>query len=93
MCIILTYGDRCSRAQRFPGANEFSRVVGRAEHAGEITIITNHGRRVAAVVPVDVLDALERLEDEALTNLAPRALAEPGEPIPHDQVLAELGLA
>jgi hypothetical protein len=47
---------------------------------------------VAAVVPVEAAEALERLEDEAPVRMAREANAEPGTPIPHDQVLAELDL-
>jgi prevent-host-death family protein len=70
----------------------FADVIGRAQHAGTVTYITHHGRRVAAVVPVEAAEALERLEDEALVRMAREANAEPGTPIPHDQVLAELDL-
>lgn len=71
---------------------KFSEVVGRAQHAGTATYITSHGRRVAAIVPVEALEALERLEDEALSAMAREAKADPGPPIPHSEVLAELGL-
>ncbi|MEW5826492.1 MAG: type II toxin-antitoxin system Phd/YefM family antitoxin, partial [Candidatus Bipolaricaulota bacterium] len=30
----------------------FADLIGRAQHAGATTYITNHGRRVAAIVPV-----------------------------------------
>lgn len=70
----------------------FARVIGQAEHAGVTTYITSHGRRVAAIVPVEAAEALERLEDEALVAMARKALDEPGEPVTHDEVLAELGL-
>jgi prevent-host-death family protein len=72
--------------------NGFARVIGQAEHAGTVTYITNHGRRVAAVVPVEAVEALERLEDEALSAMARKALAEPGEAVSHDEVLAQLDL-
>lgn len=71
---------------------KFSEVVGRAQHAGTATYITSHGRRVAAVVPVEALEALERLEDEALSMMAREAKADPGPSVPHSEVLAELGL-
>ncbi|WP_075312786.1 MULTISPECIES: type II toxin-antitoxin system Phd/YefM family antitoxin [unclassified Pseudonocardia] len=53
----------------------FSDVVGAAQHAGVATAITRGGRRVAAVVPVDVLDLLDELEDRALSRLAAEVIA------------------
>jgi prevent-host-death family protein len=72
--------------------NTFSVVIGRARHAGTTTYITSHGRRVAAIVPMEAAAALERLEEEALVALAKESLAEPGAPTPHDVVMARLGL-
>lgn len=31
----------------------FGDLIGRAEYGGQITYITRHGRRVAAIVPLD----------------------------------------
>lgn len=72
--------------------NAFSEVVGRAHHAGVTTYITSHGRRVAAIVPVEAAETLERLEDAALAEMAKAALNEPGAPIPHEVVMERLGL-
>lgn len=53
---------------------EIADVVGRAEHGGQRTVLTRHGRAVAAVVPVadlerlrelDAAAALERVRDDA----------------------------
>lgn len=41
---------------------DFADVLRRAE-AGELTVVTRDGRPAAAVVPLDVLDALDALED------------------------------
>jgi len=72
--------------------NRLAEVV---EHAGtgEITYLTRHGRRVAAIVPVDDAEALERAEDVYLSRLAAQAEAEGGDPIPMADLLVELGLA
>lgn len=72
--------------------SQFSAVVGRAQHAGTVTYVTSHGRRVAAVVPVEAAEALERLEDAELSRMANAVLAEPGAPVPHHEVMAELDL-
>ncbi|HEX2289428.1 MAG TPA: type II toxin-antitoxin system Phd/YefM family antitoxin, partial [Pseudonocardiaceae bacterium] len=50
-------------------------VVAKAEHAHERTILTRHGRAVAAVIPIDDLRALEAAEDEADLLAAREALA------------------
>ncbi|NED92857.1 type II toxin-antitoxin system prevent-host-death family antitoxin [Streptomyces sp. SID11233] len=38
-------------------------VIDRAE-AGKTTVVTRNGKRVAALVPIDVLDALDAAADE-----------------------------
>ncbi|MFI6089333.1 type II toxin-antitoxin system Phd/YefM family antitoxin [Streptomyces sp. NPDC051218] len=38
-------------------------VVDKAE-AGEVTVLTRNGKRVAALVPIEVLDALDEASDE-----------------------------
>jgi len=72
--------------------SDFADVIGRAQHAGVTTYITHHGRRVAAVVPVEAAEALERLEDRVLAGMGEEALAESGPSVPLASVIAELGL-
>lgn len=48
--------------------NRFAEVVDRASH-DEATVLTRHGKRVAAIVPVEVLDAYRRWEDERALRL------------------------
>lgn len=69
--------------------NHFADVVGRAQHAGVTTAITSHGKRVAAIVPAEVLDLLDELEDRALSRMAREAKAEAGETVDHATLLAE----
>lgn len=69
--------------------NHFAEVVGRAQHAGVTTAITSYGRRVAAIVPAEVLDLLEELEDRGLSRMAREAKVEAGETVDHDALLAE----
>jgi prevent-host-death family protein len=47
--------------------SSLAEIVSRAEYAHESAYLTKHGRRVAAVVPADVLDLLERVEDLILS--------------------------
>ena len=66
----------------------FTRVVTRRERV----VIERHGHERVAIVPIEDLETLERLEDEADIAAAEAALDEPGESIPWDEVKADLGL-
>lgn len=59
---------------------------------GVITYLTIHGKRVAAIVPESVIEALRAAEDAEDAAEADAAMEEPGESIPWEQVKAELGL-
>jgi antitoxin (DNA-binding transcriptional repressor) of toxin-antitoxin stability system len=56
---------------------------------GEAIYITEHGRRLAAIVPVDYASELD--EDLADAQAARESLADPGENIPWEQVKTEAG--
>jgi len=59
---------------------------------GVITHLTIHGERVAAIVPESVIDALRAAEDAEDAAEADAAMGEAGEPVPWEQVKAELDL-
>ncbi len=68
---------------------------------GQVVYLTEHGERLAAIVPAEVAAELENLspedfrellEDFADATAARRALAEDGEPVPWEQVKSEAGL-
>ncbi|MGO9081819.1 MAG: hypothetical protein ACLQDY_22740 [Streptosporangiaceae bacterium] len=59
---------------------------------GVITHPTIGGKRVAAIVPESVVDALRAAEDAEDAAEADAAMDEPGESVPWEQVKAELGL-
>ncbi len=95
-----TYPERMSELplDDGPGISAAARDAAR----GHIVYLTEHGERLAAIVPAEfaaVLDdmapeqAREWLEDLADAAAARRALEEPGDDIPGDQVWAELGLS
>jgi prevent-host-death family protein len=67
-------------------------IVSKAEHAQERTVLTRHGKAVAAVISIDDLRELEAAEDEADLAAAQEALATPERRVPHREVLAEYGI-
>jgi prevent-host-death family protein len=72
--------------------DQFGELVNRASYAHEATWVTRRGRRVAAIVPVDVLEAWEAAENAEDVRLFDESMADPGDSIPWEQVKAELGL-
>lgn len=54
----------------------FSSTVNRVAYGGERVVLTRHGKRVAAVVPIEDLDLLEQLEDAIDIEEARRAIAQ-----------------
>ena len=72
----------------------FSTTVNRVAFGGERVVLTRHGRRVAAVVPIADLELLERLEDAVDLDDARAALADPAnrERVAWDDLKAQLGL-
>ncbi len=75
---------------------DLTETVNRVAYAGERFILHRRGRTLAALVPVEDLELLERLEDEADVRAIRKVRAEmkrTGEkPIPWQEVKAELGL-
>jgi len=72
----------------------FSTTINRVAFGHERVVLTRHGKRVAAVVPVEDLDLLEALEDARDLDEAREALADPanGQPIGWDELKARLDL-
>lgn len=71
-----------------------SAVLSRVEYGGERVAVTRHGKPVAAVVPLEDLEALEALEDALDLAQAKKALAEARKKgsLSWAQVKKELGL-
>jgi len=69
-------------------------VLNRVAYAKDRVRITRRGKEVAAVVPIEDLELIERLEDEIDIREARKALAEAREhgTIPWEDVKKELGL-
>jgi prevent-host-death family protein len=55
----------------------FSATVNRVAFGGERVVLTRHGRRVAAVVPIEDLELLESLEDAHDLDDVRAALSDP----------------
>ena len=71
--------------------SQFPDLIKRAARNKERIIVTSKGKKVAAVVPIEDLKAIEELEDREDIEDAKKALAEPGG-IPWEQLKKELGL-
>ncbi|MHB8399579.1 MAG: type II toxin-antitoxin system Phd/YefM family antitoxin [Candidatus Limnocylindrales bacterium] len=71
----------------------FADLVNRVAYRHERVLVTRRGRPVAAIIPIEQVEFLERAEDEYDMRLADEARAElehtPA--IPWEQVEAELG--
>jgi len=68
--------------------DHLAEVVDKATH-DELTIITRHGREVAAVVPIEMVREYRAWEEERVLRIIDerRAAAQPG--IPMEDVMAE----
>jgi prevent-host-death family protein len=59
---------------------------------GERVVVERRGKHLFALVPVEDVELLERLEDETDIRLARKALKEKGPNIPWEKVKKDLGL-
>lgn len=73
---------------------DFADLVNRAAYGHERVRVVRRGREIAAIVPIQDVEFLERLEDEFDLEEARAVLADPesANPIPWEQVEAELDL-
>ena len=73
---------------------DFSDTINRVAYRGERVVLTRHGRRVAAVVPVADLDLLEAMEDARDLDEVRDALADPEnrDRVSWEDLKAKLGL-
>jgi prevent-host-death family protein len=78
--------------------SQLSSIVSRAQSDHEPVYLSRHGRRVAAIIDADDLDRLIELSEDMADIRAAEAAREEmratrSEPIPWDEVKADLGLA
>lgn len=75
--------------------DELSEIVKRVTRDRERVIVRRKGRKIAAVIPLEDLRLLERLEEEAEdrrdVEAAKKALKDPGT-IPWEKLKSDLGL-
>lgn len=71
--------------------NRLEDVVDHIARGGDRVVLTRKGKRVAALVSVQELKALQRLEDQADLRAARRALKEKGG-IPLSEIKKRLGM-
>lgn len=75
--------------------DRFADLVSRAHYSGRITYVTRRGQRLAAIVPAEIAEAIERAEDAADVAAAREALARidaGDQPISLADLRKELGL-
>lgn len=70
--------------------DQLGELVNRAAYGEERIVLTRHGRAVAALVPIAVLQDLEDAEDATDLAAARVAAAESGPNVLHAQVLDDL---
>lgn len=74
--------------------NEFSEILNRASFGKERIVLTRRGKDLAAIVPIEDLELLERLEDRIDLEDARAALAEVRESgtVTWEKLKSDLGL-
>jgi prevent-host-death family protein len=71
--------------------NQLGQLVGRVRHGHEHFVISEYGEPAAALVPIEELDELRRLRDDAdAAEARAREAAGTGPRMPHDAFMAEL---
>jgi prevent-host-death family protein len=89
-----SYNTETMSERRISEAREsFSATINRVAFGGERVVLTRHGKRVAAVVPVEDLELLEALEDTRDLDEVREALADPANAprVTWDELKADLG--
>ncbi|WP_031388732.1 type II toxin-antitoxin system Phd/YefM family antitoxin [Desulfonatronum thiodismutans] len=72
--------------------DHFAELLNRTSYAKERVVLTRHGKRLAAMVPLEDLELLELLEDRLDIEQARNALAEAGTDMPWDELKKQLSL-
>ena len=70
----------------------FADIVNKVAYGKESIVLTRRGREIAALVSIDKLELLQQIEDHIDIEDAKKALQDPGENIPADEVWKQFGL-
>jgi len=70
----------------------FADIVNKVAYGKEPIVLTRRGREVAALISMEELALLQQIEDHIDIEDARKALAEPGDNIPAEEVWKQLGL-
>ncbi len=83
-----------ARISTVKARDEFSDLVNRAAYGKERVVLTRRGKALAAVVPLEDVELLERLEDRIDLDEARAALTEPRDDgtVSWEEIKAEIGL-
>ena len=71
--------------------NNLADAINRVVNSGERIVLERRGKGVAALVSVEDLELLQRIEDEADIKAARKALKEKGR-VPLEKILDRLGM-
>jgi len=72
--------------------NNLGKVVNEVRHGGKTVEITDHGTPVAAVIPIELLDYFQQLEDARDLAAAQESKAQTDRRVSHADVVARFGL-
>jgi prevent-host-death family protein len=93
-----TYGKeiRMTRLAASKAREDFSDTLNRVAYGGERIVLRRRGRDLAAIVPMEDLALIEKIEDETDVREARRALARMKrtgrKPVPLEKLKRDLGL-
>ncbi len=71
---------------------KFANIINRVAFGNESIVLTRRGEDVAALVSIDELKLLQKIEDRMDIEDALNALEEPGENLPAAELWKKLGL-
>jgi len=71
--------------------NEFAEIINRVAYGGETVLVHRRKKPVAAIIPIDDPELLDRIEDELDIRAARRARKEKRS-IPWEKIKKDLGL-
>ncbi|MFH2060795.1 MAG: type II toxin-antitoxin system Phd/YefM family antitoxin [Pseudomonadota bacterium] len=70
----------------------FADIVNKVAYGKESIILTRRGQEIAALISIQEFELLQQIEDYIDIEDAKKALQEPGENIPAEDVWKQLGL-